>query len=65
MTAPAQMVRKGRKYDQVLEGAREVFMAAHGGDPVPPVDTRRGDLEALLPDASEEPVAEGEEFEDL
>ena len=27
MTASAQMVRKGRKYDQVLEGARQVFMA--------------------------------------
>ena len=27
MTATAQMVRKGRKYDQVLEGARQVFMA--------------------------------------
>ena len=26
MTATAQMVRKGRKYDQVLEGARQVFM---------------------------------------
>lgn len=27
MTAPAQIVRKGRKYDQVLAGARTVFMA--------------------------------------
>ena len=26
-TAPAQQVRKGRKYDQVLQGARQVFMA--------------------------------------
>lgn len=26
MTATAQQVRKGRKYDQVLEGARSVFM---------------------------------------
>ncbi len=27
MTATAQKVRKGRKYDQVLEGARSVFMS--------------------------------------
>ncbi|MEP5731542.1 MAG: TetR/AcrR family transcriptional regulator [Sulfitobacter sp.] len=27
MTTTAQQVRKGRKYDQVLEGARSVFMA--------------------------------------
>ena len=27
MTDTAQIVRKGRKFDQVLEGAREVFMA--------------------------------------
>ncbi|MEW9919978.1 TetR/AcrR family transcriptional regulator [Marimonas sp. MJW-29] len=26
MTATAQKIRKGRKYDQVLEGARQVFM---------------------------------------
>ncbi len=26
MTAVAQQIRKGRKYDQVLEGARQVFM---------------------------------------
>ncbi|MFK7878672.1 TetR/AcrR family transcriptional regulator [Roseobacter sp.] len=27
MTATAEMIRKGRKFDQVLEGARQVFMA--------------------------------------
>jgi AcrR family transcriptional regulator len=28
MAEPAQAIRRGRKYDQVLEGARAVFMAA-------------------------------------
>lgn len=27
MTSTAEMIRKGRKFDQVLEGARQVFMA--------------------------------------
>ena len=41
MAPTAEMIRRGRKFDQVLEGARQVFMA--GGFLGARVDARSGE----------------------